>query len=239
MEIPNWMYDKPIAHRGYFNEASPENSLGAFQNAIDRGFAVELDVQILKDDTLIVFHDENFKRMTGKDLSIYEATYEDIKDLRLLDTDEKIPLFDEFLELIRGQIPLMIEFKNETTSNRLEERGYEALKSYQGPYIIQSFNPLSVWWFKKHAPHIVRGQLSYDYNDASFFKRWFLSNVYGNIVTRPHFVIYDIKALDSKVIKRLKKRSMPLFSYTAKSLESYRYAIDQSVPACFEGFDPE
>ncbi len=240
MQVPNWMYDKPIAHRGYFNDEAPENSLKAFKNAINRGFAVELDVQILKDDTLIVFHDENFERMTGKNLSVYDATYNDIKDLKLLNTEEKIPLFKEFLELVDGQIPLMVEFKNETTSNRLEKFGYELLKSYTGPYIIQSFNPLSVWWFKRHASHIVRGQLSCEYKDSnSIFKKWFLSNVYGNLLTKPHYVIYDIKALESRVIRRLSKKGIPLFGYTAKTKESYVHTLKKGIPACFEGFDPE
>ncbi len=241
MSVPNWMYEKPIAHRGYFNKTAPENSMKAFQNAIDRGFAVEMDVQLLKDNTLIVFHDSHLKRMTGLDKSLDEVSYDEIKNLKLLNTDEKIPTFKEFLDLIDGQIPLMIEFKNETGNHLLEKESYNLLKEYDGEYIIQSFNPLSVNWFRKHAPHIVRGQLSYDYkkDKISFLSRWFLRNVYSNIITKPHYVIYDIKALESKVISRLKRRKMPLFAFTAKNIKDYQYAKSLNIPACFEGFDPE
>ena len=146
--VPNWMYNRPIAHRGYFNEKAPENSLAAFQNAIDHGYAIEMDVQLLKDGTIIVFHDKHLKRMTGFDKDLKEVTYEEIKHLKLLDTDEGIPTFRSFLEFIDGRVPIVIEFKNESTSNLLEEKGYDILRSYRGDYVIQSFNPLSIYWFK-------------------------------------------------------------------------------------------
>lgn len=237
--IPAWMYKNFIAHRGYFNTSNPENSLAAFKRAVEHGYAIELDVQILKDDTLIVFHDTHLKRMTGLDKSLLECTYEDIKGLRLLDTDEKIPTFSECLDLVNGQVPLMIEFKNESQSTHLEETAYEVLKSYTGQYIIQSFNPLSVLWFKQHAAHIVRGQLSCKHKKLGFIKRFVMRNVMTNIITRPDFVIYDIQDLDAWIIRRLQINKMPLFGYTAKSIEDYKMAKAKGINACFEGFDPK
>ena len=63
----SWLVETPIAHRGYHNKTTPENSLGAFSNAIEKGYAIELDVQLLADDTVVVFHDESLARMTGND----------------------------------------------------------------------------------------------------------------------------------------------------------------------------
>jgi len=240
-KIPEWMYKVPIAHRGYFDVLAPENSLKSFQQAIDRGFAIELDVQILKDDTLIVFHDEQLKRMTGVEGSILDCSYDDIKELRLLNTDEKIPTFKEVLECVNGQVPLMVEFKNESSKTKLEALGYELLKSYTGEYVMQSFNPLSVNWFRKHAPHVIRGQLAsrYENKKMSFITKWAFRNVLTNVLTKPDYVIYSIKALDTYIIHKLKRRGMPLFSYTAKSKLDYDYAMALNIPACFEGFDPE
>lgn len=241
MSVFEWMYKRPIAHRGYFNETAPENSIKSFQNAIDRSFAIEMDVQLLKDGTLVVFHDDHLKRMTGLDKFLNEVNYNEIKHLTLLSTDEKIPTFKEFLDYIDGQIPLVIEFKNESRSNILEEKAYQLLQSYKGDFAVQSFNPLSIYWFKKHAPHVVRGQLSYDYKNKniSHTGKWILRNVYSNLMTKPHYVMYSINSLDSKVIRRLKKSNMPLFSYTAKNKNDYDYAKSLNIPACFEGFDPE
>ena len=240
-KIPEWMYNIPIAHRGYFDALAPENSLKSFQNAIDRGFAIELDVQILKDGTLIVFHDEQLKRMTGVEGSILDCTYDDIKDLRLLNTDEKIPTFKDVLECVNGQVPLMVEFKNTSSKTKLEAFGYELLKTYKGDYVMQSFNPISVNWFRKHAPHIIRGQLAsrYENKKMSPISKMVLRNVLTNVITKPDYVIYSIKGLETHTIRRLKRRGMPLFSYTAKSKLDYDYAMSLNIPPCFEGFDPE
>lgn len=241
MTIPKWMYEVPIAHRGYFDDEAPENSLAAFKKAIDRGFAVEMDVQILKDGTLVVFHDDDLERMTGKKGLLREMTYEDIQSLKLKGTNEGIPTFESFLTLIDGQIPLMIEFKNDTFSNALEEKSWSLLKTYKGEFVIQSFNPKSVLWFKKNQPQIVRGQLSYDYKASNYNKimKHVLSHVWLNLWTKPDYVIYDIQSLESPVINGLRKKGMPLFSYTAKSKKAYDYAMNLNIPPCFEGFDPE
>ena len=62
----------PIAHRGYFNTEHPENSLGAFARAVEHGFAVELDIQMTKDDVIVVFHDNDLKRVCGVDKKVKE-----------------------------------------------------------------------------------------------------------------------------------------------------------------------
>ena len=53
-----------IAHRGLHNKIYPENSLGAFKNAIKKGYSIECDIHVTKDKKVVVFHDNNLKRMT-------------------------------------------------------------------------------------------------------------------------------------------------------------------------------
>ena len=55
---------KYIAHRGLYNRLdTPENSMKSFENAILKGYAIELDVNMTNDGHLVVFHDESLKRM--------------------------------------------------------------------------------------------------------------------------------------------------------------------------------
>jgi len=61
----SWITEIPIAHRGLDNGDIPENSMQAFKNAIEKGYAIELDVQLTKDKQLVVFHDSNLLRLTG------------------------------------------------------------------------------------------------------------------------------------------------------------------------------
>lgn len=93
-----WLVETPIAHRGLHDKNIPENSLGAFAKAIEKGFAIELDVQLLADNTVVVFHDDSLARMTGNDGYIKYLNKEDLKALKLKGTKESIPTLKEVLD---------------------------------------------------------------------------------------------------------------------------------------------
>ena len=64
----SFLRGKMVAHRGLHddNNKIPENSISAFREAIKKGFAIEFDVHILKDDTLVVIHDDDLKRICNE-----------------------------------------------------------------------------------------------------------------------------------------------------------------------------
>ena len=101
-----------FAHRGYQDKPQiPDNSHPAFRRAIAHGWGAELDVHLLKDGTLAVFHDSSLSRCTGAQGMIEDLTFEELRALRLEGTDEQIPLFDEALALFEAATPLIIELK--------------------------------------------------------------------------------------------------------------------------------
>ena len=104
-----WRY----AHRGLHDREKgiPENSMAAFKRAAANGFGAELDVHLLKDGTLAVFHDSDLRRCANVDGQIEDLTLEELKQLRLEGTDEQIPTFDEVLALFESATPLIIELK--------------------------------------------------------------------------------------------------------------------------------
>lgn len=238
--IPVWLYNKYIAHRGYFNKLVPENSLKSFQSAIDNGYAIEFDIQLLKDDTIIVFHDDDLSRMTNKSKIISECIYSDIEGIKLLNTNECIPTLKETLDLIDGKIPLMIEFKTDKTDNNLEKHAYELLKNYTGEYVVQSFNPSVIKWFRFNATEVIRGQLSCKNYDMSIniVNRFILRYMVLNIITKPDYIMYDINDLKTLPIRISKIFKKKIFGYTAKSADDYTKAKKNGVISCFEGFDP-
>ena len=106
-----------MAHRGYSAKA-PENTIPAFDAAYQAGVkAVELDVQMLKDGTIIVMHDDNFARTCGVNKPVWEATYDEVKgyDAGAFFGKEfvgtRVPTLDEAIDFCRGKLFMNIEIK--------------------------------------------------------------------------------------------------------------------------------
>ncbi|HAJ77958.1 MAG TPA: glycerophosphodiester phosphodiesterase [Clostridiales bacterium] len=227
-----------IAHRGFWNKEYPENSLAAFKNAIEYGYAIELDVQAVEDGTPVVFHDSKMSRMTEKDKYIQNITKEELKSIKLLESDEKIPTLEEVLKLVNGKTPLLVEIKNNDKVGELEKRVLDLLKNYKGEYAIQSFNPYTLKWFYEHAPKIWRGQLSSYFKGVklSFIKKAILKRLGMKKYTHQDFVSYDINNLPNRFTKKLE---VPLLTWTVKKQEEYIKAIQCSDNVIFEGFEPK
>lgn len=221
----NWLVNKNIAHRGLHSGdfLLPENSLPAFEAAVLKNIPIELDVHVLKDNNLVVFHDNNLYRMTGVNKNIDRCTIEDISDLRLLNSEYKIPTLKEVLELVQDKVPILIELKDVFLSRRLEIYLIKLLSKYQGRYALQSFNPLSILWLKMKFPNIYRGQISSDFKfeKMSSVKRLILKNMWLNCITKPDFISYDINALPSYVVYKQRKKGRYIFGWTIKNEEEY------------------
>ena len=100
-----WLVEQPIAHRGFHEKNVPENSLLAFSKAIEKGYAIELDVQLLSDNTVVVFHDESLARMTGNDGYLRFLSKKDLKSLTLKGSKETIPTLEEDVAIENLYIP--------------------------------------------------------------------------------------------------------------------------------------
>ena len=224
-----FLKNKIVAHRGYHDIklGIPENSILAFQRAIEKDYLIEFDLHLLKSGEVVVFHDDNLKRMTGVDALIKDKTYNDIKNLKLVNTNEYIPLFSEVLALVNGKVPLIIELKYDTKCGLLEDKVLEILKEYNGKYAIKSFNPLTVNYLRMKAPNVIRGQLSSDFKDdkINILKKMFIRSMVYNFITKPDFISYDIRALPSKKIKRLRKKKL-IMAWTIRDEKSYINALD-------------
>lgn len=217
---------KYIAHRGLFDNPSvPENSLSAFQKAVDNDFAIELDVQMTTDDQLVVFHDASLLRMCGVDRKLVDCSYEELSQLKLLNSDEKIPLFSEVLKVLKPDIPLVIEIKSEGRYIETTQKTIDMMKGYQGIYSMQSFSPWITRYLKMNAPQIIRGQLAYDCVRDKNSKLPVILEILGaylmfDIYCKPHYIAYDHKTSDNlsfQIVSRLFKAEC--FAWTIQSQE--------------------
>lgn len=233
----------PFAHRGLHGEGVSENSIAAFDRACMHGFGIELDVQLSADGRVVVFHDDDLKRMTGDTRRVDEVSYDELAQLHLPD-GSSIPLFEDVLCCVNGRTPLLVELKNGKRNDELCQKTLKLLREYTGAYVVESFNPLIVRWFRRHAPEIIRGQLVTDqegYLPAfSGFRAWLLSNLALNMLARPDFVAYDGSVKDFKAVK-IQRRifKTPLAAWTIKNPERCRKLVQRGEMPIFEGFLPE
>ena len=181
-----------IAHRGLHNleNGIPENSLPAFLEAIKKNRPIELDIHLTKDEKVVVFHDDNVKRACGVDQNICKMTLEEIKKLRLFGTEYQIPTLEECLDLVNGKVFLLIEFKvDQNNTKKLCEKANEILSNYSGKYLIQSFYPQVLFWYRRNQKDVCRGQLSADFSIINFGK-FLVGKQLMNFVGRPDFASF-------------------------------------------------
>ncbi len=198
-ELTEPFMNRNYAHRGLHSKdkKKPENSMSAFAAAVEAGYGIELDIQFSKDDQIVVFHDDTLKRVCKAEGEVCDYTYEELQAFHLHKTKETIPLFQDVLTLVDGKVPLIVELKNGKKNDLLCEKSLAMLRTYHGPFCVESFQPLIVGWFKKHAPDLLRGQLSASAKelreDMSPFLAFGLSHVLSNFYARPHFIAYHTK----------------------------------------------
>lgn len=236
----SWLVETPIAHRGLHDKNAPENSIPAFAKAIENGYAIELDVQMLSDGTVVVFHDNSLSRLTNNDGYIKFLRKEDLEMLTLNGSNEHIPTLDEVLKFVDGKVPLLIEIKNGEKVGKLENKVIEMLKTYKGQFAIQSFNPFVLQYFHKHAPDILRGQLSsfFKKEKLPFFQKYFLKRLsLCKKVSHPDFISYDIKNLPNRFVHKFKDK--PLLAWTVKNQSEYMRVVKYCDNVIFEDFEPK
>lgn len=216
------------AHRGLFNNTSdaPENSLLAFQKAVDAGYGIELDVQLSKDNQLVIFHDATLKRMCGMEGNVWDYTLDELQHMKLLNSDQTIPAFEDFLKIVDGKVPFILEYKLDRAQTKVCELANEVLKNYKGIYCIESFHPLALLWYRKNRPDVLRGQLCEEFFREEKYKGDFLMTILSflvfNVATRPDFIAYN--HLHANNISRRLCKIMGALSvtYTIKSPEEYK-----------------
>lgn len=244
MKDLTWIKEKYIAHRGFhsLDKSIPENTLIAFKKAIDYRYGIELDVNVTKDGQVVAFHDINLNRMCKVDAYLYDVNYDQIKDINILNTNEKIPLLTDVLELVEGKVPLLIELKPRGDKRLLCESFIKAMTSYKGPYAIHSFSPWIVHWFKKNHPHIIRGQITEFFkNDdkMSPFSKYLMKSMFFNRFTKPDFVNYGIKDLPNKYATKAYEKGLCIISYCARNNLEFNMVKKHYDNAVFEFFRPE
>ncbi len=228
-----------IAHRGYHNNKKgiPENSVLAFKKAIDNNYLIELDVRLTKDQKLVVFHDDNLKRVCGVNKRVKDLTYRELLKYNLFDTTLKVPLFSDVIKLVNGRVPILIETKYHNRYGVLEKILINELSNYKGLYAIQSFYPMSLLWLKRNTKDIPIGLLSSNFkNDLNRLKSIIGKTLILDLFFKTDFISYDVKGLPNNYLsyKRDKKK---IVIWTIKNKKDYDLARQYTDSLICENFD--
>ena len=245
----HWLMNIPIAHRGMHDEIFPENSIPAFKRAVEEGFVIELDVRLSLDGVIFVHHDLNTKRMTGESLKSVDQSMARLRQLRLAGTIYRIPTFDEVLEVVGGQVPIIIEIKSEGSPGPLEKKLCSRLKEYEKQcgrphselFVIQSFDPRVIRKIKKIDSGYITGQLSQSMNKKKIpgWQKWLLAGCYANFYARPDFINYRYKDLPVGRISKMRESGMPVSGWTIREESEIAVALKHCDNFAFDGFVPK
>lgn len=246
--LPQAFLTRPFAHRGYHDKSKErvENSPSAFAAAIDAGYGIELDLQLSRDGQAMVFHDDQLNRLTDATGPVRDRVAAELQNIKLSGGTDQIPTLGEVLEQVDGAVPLLIELKDQhgemgNSDGMLEATTVEALKDYDGPVALMSFNPnmvaqlhgldtsyalgiVSSAWRKVDEPHVpvdTRARLAgipdFDRVGASFLS-------------------HDVNNLDNPRVEQLKSKGIPILCWTVRSASQEKQLREVADNITFEGY---
>lgn len=239
-ELRSWFY----AHRGLHGDGVPENSLDAFRLAKEAGYGIELDVHLLKDGNLAVIHDSSLLRTAGVDVQVESLTTQELGRYRLQNTMERVPLFQQVLDLYNGAAPLIVELKSvDHNYEALCQAACEMLDAYKGSYCLESFDPRCIHWLKKNRPELIRGQLVDNFlkgnSELPLPLRFAIRHQVFNFLTRPDFIAYrfeERQTISNRIAREL--WGIQGVTWTLKTQEDFDTALTEGWIPIFESIRP-
>lgn len=247
MAAADWLTARPIAHRGFHDAGAGrlENTLPAFAAAIDRNFSIETDLHVTTDNRVVAFHDNTLDRLTDATGDIAGKDLATLKAAKFKHSKERIPTFEEILDLVDGRVPLVLEMKDSHRADgRLENAVAFALSTYSGPVVVMSFDPTVLRIMRSVAPAIPRGMLADRFEGEGAPSSPLLRTAFRHLLPAPYvmpqFIAYGIKALPASAPLTLRHFfGLPLLTWTVRTAAERRLAHEWADQIIFEGFDPD
>jgi len=227
-----------IAHRGESFEA-PENTLSSVNLAWENGAdAVEIDIRLTKDNQVVVIHDSNTKRVSGKYMKIKDS---DLNELQKLDVGsyknqkyigEKIPTLWEVLKTVPAEKKILIEIKSgrkiipflkEVICNSGLERNQIEIISFNLKTLIEVRKQIpqySVFWVS-----------AFKYDGILSFLRMPIPKIISKAI-KYKINGLDLLAeemLDAEMIQKIKSAGLKLYTWTVNNSEKARYLLNAGV----------
>ena len=245
------LFDRPIAHRGLHDRSKGviENSRSAFAAAIERGYAIETDVQLSSDGVPFIFHDDDFDRLTEATGRSDARPIAEVARLTLKGSaaGDVPPLFAEFLAQVAGRTQLQIELKQQKDAagtSALAATVAAALKSYAGPYTLESFDPHLLIALRREGVTAPLGIITYGYDEPTWdtkvsgWQKFVLRHLLHWPLTRFNFISCRNVSLYLPAVRFFRARGMEVTTWTITSEQAAMAAARGADQIVFEGFLP-
>lgn len=246
--LPASLLARPIAHRALHGPGRPENSLAAIRAAIAANYGIELDVQCSADGVAMVFHDDTLDRLTDAQGPVRDRNAQDLQQIALKGSTEPIPTLRDVLDLVAGQVPLLIEIKDQTGTlspgpETLEQAVARDLAGYRGDVALMSFNPACVKAMARHAPDRPRGLVTcaytaQDWPDLPPAQRTALAGIPDFDAAGCSFISHDWRDLDAAPVTRLARRGVPILCWTIRNAADEQTARRSAQNITFDDYLP-
>jgi glycerophosphoryl diester phosphodiesterase len=242
---------RPIAHRGLHDASNGrlENTAPAFRAAIDKGYGIECDLQAAENGTPMVFHDPKLDRLVAASGLIAQYTPGKLARFRYRGQNEKILTFAQFLDLVDGRVPLLVEVKASAAASReaFLDKIARAARSYDGPIALMSFNRSIVAELAARAPKVPRGRIVGSQQILGAL--WAQRQGKREGQTRPRLLAptregIAFYAVDVKLVAMARKwlirnsLDLPLFTWTVRTPRQRALAARWADAPIFEGIEP-
>jgi glycerophosphoryl diester phosphodiesterase len=232
----SWLTKRPVAHRGYhdMNEKIWENTLSAFQRAIDHGFAIECDVHLTADNEVVVFHDNDLRRLCKQEGFVWQKTAAEMAAVSIGGTKDHAPTLREMLDLIRGRVPLVVELKGIPGHDAgLVAAVGRILNAYSGKVAIMSFDHWLIRDFPQYMPDIPRGLTAWGTQTQE------IEQHFSMLANGIDFVSYAVDHLPNPFITFVRERlKMPIITWTVREEVWVKHTFEYADQMTFEGFEP-
>lgn len=190
----------------------------------------------------MVFHDASLLRVCGVAGSVADYTADALQKMPLCgQAAHTIPTLADVLRTVNGRVPLLVEVKGYVHIAPVCEKTAALLDGYSGAYMVESFSPFVLRWFRRHRPAVVRGQLS----SRLFVKgkrnvgNLLVESLCCNFLTKPDFIAFcyaDRHLLSFRLATRLYGAHCLAWTVKSAQAEGECTAFDTII---FEGYLPK
>jgi len=246
----------PLAHRGLHDRSAgrPENSLSAVRAAVAAGYGIEIDLQLSGDGEAMVFHDATLPRVARGRGYVSNRTAAELGRvaLRYSRFGDMIPTLSEVLQAVSGQVPLLIEIKDQAGGGSgagigpLEAATARALADWDRPddwVAVMSFNPESVAAMASAAPGVPRGLTTWAWPRARTLtlgaaRRDRLRAIADYDSVGASFVSHEAGDLDRPRVNELRGRGAGILCWTIRCADTEDAVRKHAHNITFEGYKP-